>query len=83
MMIFRKKTLCKVVIISLFLLTPFIFVGMSSLNRENTNSICQEIDNKKNIESTKSSFLPENNSQICDSTTGICGPPPGWYTKNQ
>jgi len=35
--------------------------------------------NKKSIHST---IIKGDNKLICDSSTGVCGPPEGWYAKD-
>ena len=54
----------------------------SSINSENANTYCKEINIDKHVEDINTLIIPENNNQICDSLTGICNPPPGWYLTN-
>ena len=81
MFILRKIFSSKVAIILLLLLTLLLFVGVSSLNSENCSISDNELKIINKAENISISILPENNDQICDSRTGICGPPPGWYKK--
>lgn len=80
MLILRKIINYKVAIL-LLLLTSLLFMGVSSFNRENFSSFSNEMKTNDGVENITDSLLPENNGQICDSSTGICGPPPGWYKK--
>jgi len=34
------------------------------------------------IEDVNTLTITENNNQICNSSTGVCTPPPGWYSTN-
>ena len=79
MLILKKIFNPKVTIILLLLLILIIFGGVPSLNSENCHISGNEIKFDYKAEDISSSILPENNGKICDSHTGICGPPPGWY----
>jgi len=78
MVILRKIFNFKVAIILLLLMTFLLFEELSSLNSENCNISGNKMKINNKVENISNSILPENNSQICDSHTGICGPPPGW-----
>jgi len=80
---FRKNIFYKGLLIFLVIIAPFILVVQTSLNNENTNIYSKEIKIDKYAESTNSSFVSENNDQICNSSTGICSPPLGWYSNTQ
>ena len=76
---FRKNIFLKGILI-LLVTVPFIFVVRSSVICENISTYSEDIKIGKNIESIGNSVIviPENNAPICDSSTGVCGPPPGW-----
>lgn len=78
MLILRKIFNFKVAIILLLLMTFLLFEELYSLNSENCSISANKMKINKKVENTSNSILPENNIQICDSHTGICGPPPGW-----
>ena len=78
MLLLRKIFNFKVAIILLLLMTFLLFEEFSSLNSENCNRSGNKMKINNKVENISNSILPENNSQICDSHTGICGPPPGW-----
>lgn len=79
MLILIKIFNYKVVIILMLLLTLLLFVEISSLKSENFYISGNEIKMDYKAENISSSILPKNNGKICNSHTGICGPPPGWY----
>jgi len=80
---FRKNIFYKGLLIFLVIIAPFILVVQTSLNDENTSSYSKEIKIDKYTESINNSCISENNGQICNSSTGICGPPTGWYSNTQ
>ncbi len=82
MKILGKIISSNTLIILMVLIIPLMLVAASFIGKDNVNTFGKENNWNEKIESTKNSLLLENNSLICDSKTGICGPPPGWYTKN-
>jgi len=78
MLIMKKIFNFKVTIILLLLMSFLLLVDASYLNSENCSISGNKMIINKKVENISNSILPENNSQICDSQTGICGPPPGW-----
>jgi len=49
-----------------------------NINFKNTIVYAKENEMIKYTEKTSPLIIQENNNLICDSSTGICGPPPGW-----
>ena len=69
------------VFISLTIVT--LFYGVTySIDVEEANISSKEINIDRSVEDINTLIIPENNHQICDSLTGICNPPPGWYLTN-
>ena len=81
MIISRKSIFRTALLISLTILVLSYGVT-SSINSENANTYCKEINIDKHVEGINTLIIPENHNQICDSLTGICNPPPGWYLTN-
>ena len=81
MIISRKSIFRTVLLISLTIVT-LVYGITSSIDSENANTYCKEINIDKHVESINTLIIPENNNQICDSSTGVCTPPPGWYSTN-
>jgi len=81
MIISRKSIFRTVLLISLTILV-LAYGATSSINSENANIYCKEIIINRNIEDINTLIIPENHNQICDSSTGVCGPPTAWYSTN-
>ena len=81
MIVSRKSIFRTVLLISLTILV-LAYGATSSINSENANTCCKEINIDKHVESINTLIIPKNNNQICDSSTGVCNPPPGWYLTN-
>jgi hypothetical protein len=81
MIISRKSIFGTVLLISLTILV-LAYGVTSSINSENANTYCKEINIDRDVEGINTLIVPEKNNQICDSLTGICNPPPGWYVTN-
>jgi hypothetical protein len=54
----------------------------SSINSEKANTYCEEIDIGNYVETMDTLIIPENDNQVCDSSTGVCAPPTDWYSTN-
>jgi len=81
MVIYRKNIFRAVLLISLTIfIAVFIYTITPSISSENTNTYCQEINIDKQVEVINTLVAAENNHQICDSSTGVCGPPTTWYS---
>jgi len=81
MIISRKSIFRTAVFISLTIVT-LVYGVTYSLDIEEANIYSKEINIDRNVEDINTLIIPENNHQICDSLTGICSPPPGWYLTN-
>jgi len=81
-MIISRKNIFRTVLLISFTILVLAYGVTSSINSENVNTYCKEINIDKHVEDINTLTIPENNNQICDSLTGICNPPPGWYVTN-
>jgi len=81
MIISRKAIFRTAVLISLTIVT-LVYGVTYSLDIEETNIYSKEINIDRDAEDINTLIIPENNHQICDSLTGICNPPLGWYLTN-
>ena len=52
----------------------------SPVKCNNTNVYNRESNIIKYTEKISPLAIKENNCQICNSLTGVCAPPPDWYT---
>ena len=76
---FRKKMF----LVFLFITMPIIvlfFNTSHTMNFNNTNVYSKENGMIKYTEKISPLIIMENNNLICDSSTGVCGPPSGWYS---
>jgi hypothetical protein len=70
-----------VLLISLTIVT-LIYGVTYSIDIEDANIYIKEINIDKYVRDINTLIITENNNQICDSSTGVCTPPPGWYSTN-
>jgi len=81
MTISRKSIFRTVLLISLTIAT--LIYGVTYLmDSEDANIYIKEINIDKYVRDINTLTIAENNNQICDSLTGVCTPPPGWYSTN-
>ncbi|MBA7637223.1 hypothetical protein ES703_44861 [subsurface metagenome] len=81
MIISRKNIFRTVLLISLTIVT--LVYGVTYLmGIEDANIYSKEINIDKYVRDINTLIITENNNQICDSLTGVCTPPPGWYSTN-
>jgi len=81
MIISRKNIFRTVLLISLTIVT--LVYGVTYLmGIEDANIYSKEINIDKYVRDINTLIITENNNQICDSSTGVCTPPPGWYSTN-
>ncbi len=81
MIIFRKSIFRTALLISLTIVT--LVCGTTYLmDIEDVNTYSKEINLDKYTEDVNTLTITENNNQICNSSTGVCGPPPSWYSIN-
>ena len=81
MIISRKSIFRTVLLISLTVVT-LVYGVTYSIEIEEANICSKEINIDRDVEDINTLIIHENNNQICDSLTGICNPPPGWYLTN-
>ncbi|GAH40473.1 unnamed protein product, partial [marine sediment metagenome] len=76
MIISRKNIFRTVLLISLTIVT--LVYGVTYLmGIEDANIYSKEINIDKYVRDINTLIITENNNQICDSSTGVCTPPPG------
>jgi len=81
MIISRKSIFRTVLLISLAIVT--LVYGVTYLmDIKDANIYSKEINIDKYTEDVNTLTITENNNQICNSSTGVCTPPPGWYSTN-
>jgi len=81
MIISRKNISRTVFLISLTIVT--LIYGVTYLvNIEDANIYSKEINIDEYNEKVNNLTINGNINQVCDSSTGVCTPPPGWYSTN-
>jgi len=78
MIFLRKKIFLILLLITIPIMVLFYNVS-NSANCKNTIAYGKENEIIKYTEKISPLITQENNNLICDSSTGTCGPPPGWY----
>jgi len=81
MIISRKSIFRTALLISLTIVT-LVYGVTYLLDSEDTNIYSKKINLDKYTEDINTLTITENNNQICNSLTGVCSPPPGWYSTN-
>ena len=81
MIISRKNISRTVFLISLTIVT--LVCGVTYLmDIEDVNIYSKEINIDEYTEDVNILTINGNINQVCDSSTGVCTPPPGWYSTN-
>ena len=79
MMILRKRTFLILSLITTLIMVLFYNISNPiNINCKNIIVYAKENEMIKYTEKISPLIIQENNNLICDSSTGICGPPPGW-----
>ena len=81
MRISRKSIFHTVFLISLTIVT-LVFGVTYLMDIEDTNVYSKEINIDEYSKDVNILTINGNINQICDSSIGVCGPPPGWYSTN-
>ena len=81
MIISRKSIFRTVLLISLTIVT-LVYGVTYPIDIEDVNIYSKEINIDEHIEDVNILTINGNINQICDSSTGVCTPPPGWYSTN-
>ncbi len=81
MKISRKSIFHTVFLISLTIVT-LVFGVTYLMDIEDTNVYSKEINIDEYTEDVNNLTINGNNNQLCDSSKGVCGPPPEWYSTN-
>ncbi len=78
-MIISQKGIFRTVLLFSLTIVGLVYGLTFSINSENVNTHCKEINIDKHVEGINTLIFPENHNQICDSLSGTCGPPSDWY----
>ena len=82
-MIISRKSIFSAIVAFLLIALTIVYGVIYSTNREDANIYSKEININKYVnEYVNILTINENNSQTCDSSSGLCGPPHGWDSIN-
>jgi len=79
---FIRKKISFLLLLAIIPFTVLFYNVSQSMNDKNT-----DVDNKENgiieyNQKIESTIIEEGNNLICNSSSGVCGPPQGWYSKD-
>ena len=77
MIFLRKKIFLILLLITIPIMALFYHIS-NPINSQNSIVYGKENELIKYTEKISPLIIKENNNLICDSSTGTCGPPPGW-----
>ena len=77
-----KKNVSIIVLLSAFIIVILFFSVIYPINSENTNIYSKETIISQEPKDTVILQLKEDRKKLCNSSTGFCGPPAGWYPTN-
>jgi len=81
-MIISRKNIFHTVLLITLTIVALVYGVIYSINSEDVNIYSKEINIDKHVEKINTLTINENKKQLCDSSTGVCPPPPGWYSTN-
>ncbi len=81
-MITSRKNISRTVLLITLTIVVLVYSGIYSINSEDANIYSKEINIDEYTEDVNILTINGNNNQVCDSSTGVCTPPPGWYSTN-
>lgn len=81
-MITSRKNISRAVLLITLTIVVLVYSGIYSINSKDANIYSKEINIGEYTEDVNNLTINGNNNQLCDSSTGVCGPPPEWYSIN-
>ncbi len=79
MIFLRKRMFLMLSLMTILIMVLFYNISSPiNINCKNTIVYAKENEIIKYTEKISPLIIKENNNLICDSSTGICSPPPGW-----
>ena len=79
-MIISEKSMFRILLLISLTIAGLFYGAIAYLDSGNAETYCQEINNDQQVEAVNTFIITENNNQVCDSSTGVCGPPTAWYS---
>ncbi len=81
-MITSRKNIFRTVLLITLTIVVLFYGGIYSINSEDANIYSKEINIDEYTKDVNNLTINGNNNQFCDSSKGVCGPPPEWYSTN-
>jgi len=81
-MIISGKSIFRTVLLISLTIVTLVYGLTYLLDSEDANIYSKEINIDEYTEDVKILTINGNINQVCNSLTGVCGPPPGWYSTN-
>ena len=81
-MIISKKSIFRTALLISLSIVTLVYGVTYLMDIEDVNTYSKEINLDKYTEDINTLTITENDNQICNSLTGVCSPPPGWYSIN-
>ncbi len=81
-MIISRKNISRTVLLISLTIVILVYGVTYPIDVEDANIYSKEINIDEYIEDVHILTLNGNINQVCDSSTGVCGPPAGWYSTN-
>jgi len=77
-MIISRKNIFRTVLLTSLIIVTLVYGVTYLMDIEDANIYIKEININKYVRDINTLIITENNNQICDSSTEVCTPPPGW-----
>jgi len=81
-MIISRKNIFRIVILISLTIVTLAYGVLYLMDIGDANTYSKEININKYTEDVNILTINGNINQVCDSSTGVCTPPPGWYSTN-
>ncbi len=79
-MITSRKKISHTIVLIILTIVVLVYSAIYSINSKGANIYSKEINIDEYTEDVNILTINGNINEICDSLTGVCGPPPGWYS---
>jgi len=79
-MIISRKSIFRTVLLISLTIVALIYGVTYLMDIEDANIYSKEINIDEYTEDVNILTINGNINQVCDSSTGVCTPPPGWYS---
>jgi hypothetical protein len=81
-MITSRKNISRTVLLITLTIVVLVYSVIYPINSKDANIYSKEINIDEYTEDVNILAINGNINQVCDSSKGVCGPPPSWYSTN-